>query len=83
MNENIEIKELYEMAVSAITEVKKDDIFIVRDLFRGIDWRYLTQGKLIALGSMILSYAESEEGKDILEPLKEKTPQGQQRYRKK
>ena len=81
MGENINVEDLYDMAVAAIAEVKKDDIFIVRDLFRGIDWRYLPQGKRIALGSMILSYAESEEGKKILQKL-DKTPQGQQKYRK-
>lgn len=82
MNENTEVKELYEMAIAAIAEARKEDIFIVRDLFRGIDWRYLPQGKRIALGSMILSYAESEDGKNVLEPLEKKTLQGQQRYRK-
>lgn len=60
-------------------EVHSGEEFIVRDLFRGFEWNRIPRGDRTKLGSMFLVYAQNNG--DLIEIL-DKTPQNQQRYRK-
>lgn len=80
--ENITVEELYNIAISAIAEVKSKDVFLVQDLFRDIDWRHIPIAKRLRLGSLILKYSESE-GFNVIRIIggdDGKTSEGQQRY---
>ncbi len=80
--ENITVEELYNIAISAIAEVKSEDVFLVQDLFRDIDWRHISIEKRLRLGSLILKYSESE-GFNVIRIIggaDGKTSEGQQRY---
>lgn len=80
--ENITVEELYNIAISAIAEVKSKDVFLVQDLFRDIDWRHISIEKRLRLGSLILKYSESE-GFNVIRIIggdDGKTSEGQQRY---
>lgn len=69
---------LLQQAVATVqNEVGSEEKFIVRDLFKGIEWNRLSRGERIKLGSLFLIYAESNP--DLLKKDK-KTAQNQQIY---
>ena len=61
--------------------VQSQEEFIVRDLFRGVEWNRIPKGYRTKLGGMFFDYANNQ-GKNIIDTLG-KTPQNQHRYRKK
>ncbi len=78
-------EELLEIAKKAVLDAETQDEFIVRDLFREIDWRHIPEERRMRAGVLFGDYAESEEGMTIIEKLQgnnAKTEDNQQRYRK-
>ena len=81
ITKNTTVTDLRDIALRAVDELEAGESFLVKDLFRGFEWARLPQGARIKLGSLFLQYAESEQGRAVLEKL-QKTEQHQQRYRK-
>ena len=77
---NTSLQDLFNYAVFTLTEVQKDEIFLVKDLFRGFDWNRIAKGNRTKLGAMFFAYAQEKGANDIL-PLG-KTPQNQQMYKR-
>ena len=76
------LNELFEAAcLSADTIVQSGENFMVKDLFRGVEWGRIPKGFRTKLGGMFFSYV-SGEAKNSFEPVG-KTPQNQQIYKKK
>ena len=76
------LNELFEAAcLSADTIVQTEEEFIVKDLFRGVEWNRIPKGLRTKLGSMFLSYVNNK-AKGSFEPVG-KTPQNQQIYKRK
>ena len=75
------LQDLFSIAMNALNDVNTDEVFIVKDLFRGFEWNRISKGNRTKLGSMVLAYANSNEGSSMIEPLG-KTPQNQQIYKK-
>jgi len=75
------LNDLLNLAKESTKDVNKGEIFIVKDLFRGFEWRRIALGNRTKLGSMYFYYAKNEGSIDI-EAL-DKTPQNQQKYIKK
>ena len=76
------LKDLFEYACrSADAIVKSGENFLVKDLFRGVEWNRIPKGNRTKLGAMFLSYV-SGEGENAYIALG-KTPQNQQIYKKK
>jgi hypothetical protein len=80
ITEQTTLNELFELAKASTNDVASNEIFIVKDLFRGFEWNRISKGNRTKLGSMYFSYAQNEGKHDIL-PLG-KTPQNQQQYKK-
>ena len=78
---NTTLNELFDLAChSANTVVQSGERFIVRDLFRGIEWNRIPKGLRTKLGAMFFAYVNGD-GKDVFLPIG-KTPQNQQIYSK-
>lgn len=76
------LNELFEAAcLSADTIVQSGENFMVKDLFRGVEWNRIPKGFRTKLGGMFFAYV-SGEAKKSFEPVG-KTPQNQQIYKKK
>jgi len=74
------LKELMSIAKETVAELRQDEQFIVKELFRGFEWNRIAKGDRTKLGSMFFNYAENE-GSTLILPLG-KTPQNQQMYKK-
>lgn len=78
VNETTSLEELFKIAKVTATELKKDEKFIVKELFRGFEWERISKGTRSKLGAMFFSYSKNE-GTGIITSLG-KTPQNQQKY---
>jgi len=78
VNENTKLDDLFVMAVAELKELKKDEKFLVKTLFKGYEWERIPKGARTKLGSLFFSYATGKGNKRI-KPLN-KTPQNQQIY---
>ena len=78
--EKATILELFEYAKNSISDVRKDDVFLIKDLFRGIDWNVIKIGKRRQLGILMNAF-ELGEGSDLIKK-EGKNHQNQTRYRK-
>ena len=76
------VQDLLTIAINKLDEFPSGEVFIVRDLFCGVDWNRVPMGTRIKLGSMFLDYVSNPNNKPLLEKLEKKTPQNQQRYKK-
>ena len=75
------LTELISYAQSEIHNLFSGEEFLVKYLFLGYEWNRIPPGIRTKLGGMFFAYAKGE-GSVILDILG-KTPQNQQRYRKK
>lgn len=77
---NTSLDTLLEVAKTVVNELDPSDgEFLVKDLFKGVDWNRIPKGNRTKLGMYFLNYV-SNAGADTIEKLG-KTPQNQQKYR--
>ena len=70
-----------DLLVRAIEETKylhTNEIFLVRDLFKGYEWNRISRSDRLLLGTLFLNYVHTSG--THLEP-SEKTSSGQQKYK--
>lgn len=70
-----------DLLVRAIEETKylhTNEIFLVRDLFKGYEWNRISRSDRLLLGILFLNYVHTSG--THLEPI-EKTSSGQQKYK--
>ena len=72
------LKDLLELAKEATGDVVSGEEFIVKDLFRGFEWKRIDRSNRTKLGSMYFAYAQN--GGSIVIKQLDKTPQNQQKY---
>lgn len=71
--------ELLEITKEELKNINSEEIFLVRDLFKGYEWNRISRSNRLLLGTLFLNYIKST---DIgITPI-EKTSSGQQRYKK-
>ncbi|MDR7855923.1 single-stranded DNA-binding protein [Tissierella sp.] len=71
--------ELLEIAKEELKNLNSEEIFLVRDLFKGYEWNRISRSNRLLLGTLFINYIKST---DIgIVPI-EKTSSGQQRYKK-
>lgn len=73
-----DVNDMLEKAVYELQFLKKDEIFLVRDLFKGYEWKRIPRNDRLLLGTLFLNYI-----KRIEERVKaiEKTSSNQQQYK--
>ena len=70
-----------DLLAQAIEETKylnTNEIFLVRDLFKGYEWNRISRSDRLLLGTLFLNYVHTS--RTCLEPI-EKTSSGQQKYK--
>ncbi|MDD4714795.1 MAG: single-stranded DNA-binding protein [Candidatus Absconditabacteria bacterium] len=71
--------ELLEIAKEELKNLNSEEIFLVRDLFKGYEWNRISRSNRLLLGTLFINYIKST---DIGIVTIEKTSSGQQRYKK-
>ena len=71
--------ELLEIAKEELKNLNSEEIFLVRDLFKGYEWNRISKSNRLLLGTLFINYIKSTDIGII--PI-EKTSSGQQRYKK-
>lgn len=74
----LSVNELLDIAKTEISNIKDNEVFLVRDLFKGYEWNRISRSDRLLLGTLFLNYIKSS--KTGVVPI-EKTSSGQQRYR--
>lgn len=73
----MDVNELLEYAISEAKKISNEEIFLVRDLFKGYEWNRIPRKDRLLLGTLFLNYINK---KDLnIVPI-EKTSSGQQKY---
>ena len=80
VDKNTSLQDLFNIATQEISKLNAEETFLVKDLFKGYEWKRIAQGNRTKLGSMFFAYAQGAGAQEIL-PL-DKTPQNQQIYKK-
>lgn len=75
-----DVNDLLEEAIIETKNLKKDEIFLVKELFKGYIWNRIPRNDRLLLGTLFLNQVNKMEGKDIIAI--EKTSSNQQRYMK-
>jgi hypothetical protein len=70
--------ELLEQAIKETKKLNTNEVFLVRDLFKGYEWNRISRSDRLLLGTLFLNYVHTT-GMH-LKPI-EKTSSGQQRYK--
>ena len=73
------VNELLEIAKTEIEKLNSEEIFLVRDLFKGYEWNRISRSDRLLLGTLFLNYTKTTD--NGITPI-EKTSSGQQKYRK-
>lgn len=73
------VNELLDIAKNEIKNINNEEMFLLRDLFKGYEWNRISRSDRLLLGTLFLNFIKTAES-DI-SPI-EKTSSGQQRYKK-
>jgi hypothetical protein len=73
------INDLLAIAISEISNIGSDEIFLLRDLFKGYEWNRISRSDRLLLGTLFLNYINTANNE--VTPI-EKTSSGQQRYKR-
>lgn len=74
------VKKLLEFAIKETENIKKTEIFLVKDLFKGYEWNRISRNDRLRIGILFLNYVSGENNEiEIIE----KASSGQQKYKKK
>ena len=65
-------------AIKETHNLNINEVFLVRDLFKGYEWNRISRGDRLLLGTLFLNYVHTEG--PLIEPI-EKTSSGQQKYK--
>ena len=74
----LNVNDLLALAIEETKNLHNDEIFIVRDLFKGYEWNRISVSDRLLLGTLFLNYVNTSS--TYLEPI-EKTSSGQQKYK--
>ena len=74
------VNDLLNEAMKETKKLEKDEIFLVKDLFKGYLWNRIPRKDRILLGTLFLNQINKMDGKEV--KIIEKTSSNQQRYMK-
>ena len=74
-----DVNKLLEKAIYEIEFIKAEEIFLVKDLFKGYEWKRIPRSDRLLLGTLFLNYVNTVSRG--IKPI-EKTSSNQQQYKK-
>lgn len=69
--------ELLDLAIAETQNIQENEVFLVKDLFKGYEWNRISKSNRLLLGTLFLNYINTSKTK--ITPL-DKTSSGQQKY---
>lgn len=72
------VNDLLEQAISETLNLNNNEVFLLKDLFKGYEWNRISRGDRLLLGTLFLNYVNSS--RTYLHPI-EKTSSKHQKYR--
>lgn len=69
--------ELLNLAIAETQNIQENEVFLVKDLFKGYEWNRISKSNRLLLGTLFLNYINTSKTK--ITPLN-KTSSGQQKY---
>ncbi|MBQ7872528.1 MAG: single-stranded DNA-binding protein [Clostridia bacterium] len=69
--------ELLNLAIAETQNIQENEVFLVKDLFKGYEWNRISKSNRLLLGTLFLNYINTSITK--ITPL-DKTSSGQQKY---
>ena len=74
-----DVNKLLERAIYEVDFIEAEEIFLVKDLFKGYEWKRIPRSDRLLLGTLFLNYVNT-----VSEVIKtnEKTSSNQQQYKK-
>ena len=72
------VNDLLEQAISETLNLNNNEVFLLKDLFKGYEWNRISRGDRLLLGTLLLNYVNSSGAH--LPPI-ETTSSKQQKYR--
>ena len=73
----MDVNFLLEIAIKETINLKTNEVFLLRELFKGYEWNRIERKDRLLLGTLFLNYVKSESSN--IKTL-EKTSSGQQKY---
>lgn len=73
------VNDLLDIAKNEIKNINNEEMFLLRDLFKGYEWNRISRSDRLLLGTLFLNFIKTTESE--ISPI-EKTSSGQQRYKK-
>ena len=77
VNDMFDVNIALEQAILETKNLNKDEVFLVKDLFKGYEWNRIERKKRLLLGTLFLHECSGGDFKPI-----SKTSSGQQKYQK-
>ncbi len=74
-----DVNDLLELAIKETENLIEDEIFLVKELFKGYEWNRIPRNDRLLLGTLFLNHVNKTDG--AIQAI-EKTTSGQQKYRK-
>ncbi|MCF2699361.1 MAG: single-stranded DNA-binding protein [Fusobacterium mortiferum] len=75
----LDVNELLEIAKKEVENLKTDEIFLVKELFKGYEWNRIDRKTRLLLGILFLNWVRTTNEDKI--KIIEKTSSGQQKYK--
>lgn len=69
--------ELLDLAITETQNLQDDEVFLVKDLFKGYEWNRISRSNRLLLGTLFLNHINTKSTRIIT---LEKTSSGQQKY---
>ena len=60
-----DVNMVLEQAISESKFLKKDEVFLVKDLFKGYEWNRIPRKTRLLLGTLFLNYVNSGDNNEI------------------
>ncbi|MEG0502875.1 MAG: single-stranded DNA-binding protein [Cellulosilyticaceae bacterium] len=73
-----DVNELLEIAIKETENLMNNEVFLVKDLFKGYEWNRIPRNDRLLLGTLFLNYVNKTKGK--IKAI-EKTSSKQQKYK--
>ena len=74
----MDVNKLLEIAVKETEQLKEDEVFLVKDLFKGYEWNRFPRNDRLLLGTLFLNHINKDVSR--IKPI-QKTASGQQKYK--
>lgn len=65
-----DVNELLERAIYEIDFVEVEEIFLVKDLFKGYEWKRIPRSDRLLLGTLFLNYVNTVSG--VIKPIEKR-----------